>query len=110
MPLGGSFTCGRWRRCASSPANSLFLDGYLNGKGGQRQRVYAMIRDAGYSIVSDASTVEGLAAADSPAGPSRPSGKPSGAHEELSTLTIRGERAVLKEPAELRPARRTVAT
>ncbi len=35
------------------PANSLFLDGYLNGKGAERQRTYQMIRDAGFDIVSD---------------------------------------------------------
>ena len=87
------------------PANSLFLDGYLNGKGAERKRVYAMIRDAGFSIVSDASTVEDLADADVPA---------DRHPKELSTLTVRGERAVLKGPEELRPAReaakpRTVA-
>ncbi|BAM03782.1 biotin synthase BioB [Phycisphaera mikurensis] len=78
------------------PANSLFLDGYLNGKGAQRKRVYAMIRDAGFSIVSDASTVQELADRDVPA-----DREPGG----LSTLTVRGERAVLKQPAELRPAK-----
>lgn len=35
------------------PANSLFLDGYLNGKGAERRRTYQMIRDAGFEIVSD---------------------------------------------------------
>lgn len=78
------------------PANSLFLDGYLNGKGAERKRVYAMLRDGGFSIVSDASTVEDLADRDVPA--DREPG-------ELSTLTVRGERAVLKEAQELRPAR-----
>ena len=78
------------------PANSLFLDGYLNGKGAERKRVYAMIRDAGFSIKSDAATVQELADADVPA--DREPGN-------LSTLTVRGERAVLKEPGELRPAK-----
>lgn len=35
------------------PANSLFLDGYLNGRGAERRRTYQMIRDAGFEIVSD---------------------------------------------------------
>ncbi|MEO1237341.1 MAG: biotin synthase BioB [Planctomycetota bacterium] len=35
------------------PANSLFLDGYLNGQGAERRRTYRMIRDAGFEIVSD---------------------------------------------------------
>ncbi len=82
------------------PANSLFLDGYLNGKGAERKRVYAMIRDAGYSIVSDASTVADLADADLSADREQ---------KDLSTLTVRGERAVLKEASELRPARETAA-
>ncbi len=35
------------------PANSLFLDGYLNGRGAERRRTYQMIQDAGFQIVSD---------------------------------------------------------
>ncbi|MBB6429082.1 biotin synthase BioB [Algisphaera agarilytica] len=35
------------------PANSLFLDGYLNGQGAERRRTYQMIQDAGFAIVSD---------------------------------------------------------
>ncbi|MEM8739401.1 MAG: biotin synthase BioB [Planctomycetota bacterium] len=35
------------------PANSLFLDGYLNGQGAERRRTYQMIRDAGFDLVSD---------------------------------------------------------
>lgn len=35
------------------PANSLFLDGYLNGEGAERRRTYQMIQDAGFEIVSD---------------------------------------------------------
>jgi len=40
------------------PANSLFLDGYLNTKGEERIRTLEMIRDAGFSIESDYSTQE----------------------------------------------------
>lgn len=35
------------------PANSLFLDGYLNTKGAASGRILRMIRDAGFEIVSD---------------------------------------------------------
>ncbi len=35
------------------PANSLFLDGYLNGRGAERRRTYAMIADAGFDLVGD---------------------------------------------------------
>ncbi|VAX37092.1 Biotin synthase [hydrothermal vent metagenome] len=35
------------------PANSLFLDGYLNTKGEERQRTFQMIKDAGFTIKSE---------------------------------------------------------
>ncbi len=35
------------------PANSLFLDGYLNTKGGERARTFQMIKDAGFTVESD---------------------------------------------------------
>ncbi len=35
------------------PANSLFLDGYLNTKGSSRARTLRMIKDAGFTINSD---------------------------------------------------------
>lgn len=41
------------------PANSLFLDGYLNTKGDDRRRTLQMIKDAGFTIKSDHS-VEAL--------------------------------------------------
>ncbi len=41
------------------PANSLFLQGYLNAKGASSNRTYQMIIDAGFEIVSDFSA-EGL--------------------------------------------------
>lgn len=40
------------------PANSLFLDGYLNTKGDDRRRTLQMIRDAGFTIRSDYSVDE----------------------------------------------------
>jgi len=35
------------------PANSLFIDGYLNSKGGTRNRVIHMIKDAGFIVKTD---------------------------------------------------------
>jgi len=35
------------------PANSLFLDGYLNARGDGRRKTLQMIRDGGFEIVSD---------------------------------------------------------
>jgi biotin synthase len=35
------------------PANSLFLDGYLNARGDERIRTFQMIKDAGFTIQSD---------------------------------------------------------
>lgn len=41
------------------PANSLFMDGYLNTKGSGRVKTLRMIKDAGFAIVSD-QNLEGL--------------------------------------------------
>ena len=35
------------------PANSLFIDGYLNSKGGNRERVIRMIEDVGFVVKTD---------------------------------------------------------
>jgi biotin synthase len=35
------------------PANSLFMDGYLNAKGGERAKTLQMIKDAGFTIDAD---------------------------------------------------------
>jgi len=40
------------------PANSLFLDGYLNAKGAERARTLRMIQDAGFTIESEYSIDE----------------------------------------------------
>ena len=42
------------------PANSLFMDGYLNTKGTGRRQTLEMIRDAGFTIRSDMSIEETL--------------------------------------------------
>ena len=44
------------------PANSLFIDGYLNSKGGNRNRVIRMIRDAGFVIKTDNDVESSLSA------------------------------------------------
>lgn len=44
------------------PANSLFLDGYLNAKGSQRTRTFQMIKDGGFTISSEYSIDELIAA------------------------------------------------
>ena len=40
------------------PANSLFLDGYLNARGAERRKTLQMIKDAGFSIKADFSIEE----------------------------------------------------
>lgn len=40
------------------PANSLFLDGYLNAKGSDRLRTFQMIKDAGFTVKSEYSVEE----------------------------------------------------
>ncbi|NJO55717.1 MAG: biotin synthase BioB [Rhodospirillales bacterium] len=76
------------------PANSLFLDGYLNGRGAERRRTYQMLRDAGFEIVSDHPLEELLGEV------------PGDVNEQdmVRALTVAG-RPVLKSIGELRPAR-----
>lgn len=66
------------------PANSLFLEGYLNSKGSRARETLQMIRDAGFEIVSDQNLDDLLA--EEPA--------------DRSLIQIGG----LKTRAELRPA------
>ncbi len=79
---------------AMYPANSLFLDGYLNGRGAERRRTYQMLLDAGFEIESDHPLEELLG--ELPADVS--------AQDVLRELTVAG-RPVLKSMQELRPAR-----
>lgn len=74
------------------PANSLFLDGYLNGQGAERRRTYQMIRDAGFEIVSDYPLEDLLDEIDADADPNR----------KLSDLTRDG--VAIKSMQQLRPA------
>ncbi len=76
------------------PANSLFLDGYLNGRGAERRRTYRMIRDAGFEIVSD-HNLDGLL--DEVPADTDPS--------TVAPLTIDGQNTAIKSIEQLRPAR-----
>jgi biotin synthase len=69
------------------PANSLFLQGYLNAKGASNARTLRMIKDAGFSIKSEADLDDLL-------------------KEELpqQDLVSDGSKALLKTLKELRPA------
>ena len=69
------------------PANSLFLQGYLNAKGASNARTLRMIKDAGFSIKSELDLDELL-------------------KEELphQDLVSDGSKALLKSLKELRPA------
>ena len=73
------------------PANSIFLDGYLNGRGAERRRTYEMIRDAGFEIVSDHPLEELLGEVEADTPP-----------QQRSELTRNG--VTIKSIQELRPA------
>ncbi len=77
------------------PANSLFLDGYLNGRGAERRRTYAMIQDAGFELVGDHTVgelSEALPAEDRPA-------------HAGSAADLTHDGVTIKTMDELRPAR-----
>ena len=78
------------------PANSIFMDGYLNSRGAERERTYRMIRDAGFELSAGHSVNEKLEAA---------SGEAAGdAAAALQPITVGGTAAV-KSDAERRPAK-----
>ncbi len=87
---GREFHLGSMEVLSLYPANSLFLDGYLNGKGAERKRTLSMIRDAGFEIVSDQRLDELIE------------------HEPVDgsdvELRVAGKTAAFKTRAELRPA------
>jgi biotin synthase len=70
------------------PANSLFLQGYLNARGSSNRRTLQMIRDAGFTIKSEV-PLETLLQEKSP---SEPAGQEP-------------EGIILKDLTELRPYR-----
>jgi len=76
------------------PANSLFLDGYLNGRGAERRRTYQMIRDAGFEIQSDHPLDELLGEIGADTNP-----------HQRAQVTVDGGRPTMKSEAELRPER-----
>lgn len=77
------------------PANSLFLDGYLNGRGAARSATLRMIRDAGFDVVCDFPLDELIERADDEPQVTR----------DRTALTIDGEMTALKTLPELRPAK-----
>ena len=86
------------------PANSLFLQGYLNAVGSSSNRTYQMIVDAGFEIVSDFSADGLLATAASPADTgASPAASAASASVEQSVEI--GGKSVIKTVDELRPAR-----
>ena len=78
------------------PANSLFLEGYLNAKGAASNRTYQMIVDAGFEIVSDFSAEQLLETAATDADP--------GSASAEQPVAIGGKSA-MKDLDDLRPAR-----
>lgn len=74
------------------PANSLFLQGYLNAKGADNSRTLTMIQDAGFTIKSETGLDELLA------GAAQSSGSTSHSAND-------GSKALLKTIKELRPAK-----
>ena len=74
------------------PANSLFLDGYLNARGEDRRRTYQLIRDAGFTIESEVEPTELLETSD-PGGTGAP-----------TDLTLDGATNAFKSRPQLRPA------
>ena len=76
------------------PANSIFLDGYLNGRGAERRRTYQMIRDAGFTLESEHGLDELLNDIPADADP----------NQKAQDLTINGATPALKRTAELRPS------
>lgn len=65
------------------PANSIFMDGYLNTKGGDRTRTLQMISDAGFTIRSDKS-LEALLAREQTGQPG-----PQAAEEDYALKTLK---------------------
>lgn len=69
------------------PANSLFVDGYLNTRGASRRRTLQMIKDAGFTIKADHALEELLKQED----------------EAQDLLTIDERKTLLKDIKDLRP-------
>ncbi len=73
------------------PANSIFLDGYLNTRGGNRAKVLRMIQDAGFTLDSE-HDLEDLLRQESP---------------EAQTFAVDGSKTFLKTLNDLRPVLKT---
>ena len=72
------------------PANSLFLDGYLNTKGSRTAKTLRMIKDAGFTIKSDQPLDKLLAALE----------------EDREAFAVDGSEEFMKDLKDLRPYRR----
>lgn len=70
------------------PANSIFLDGYLNTKGTEHRKTYQMIKDAGFNIVSDIALEDILTQTN---------------EGSLGEFSIDGQTSILKTLSDLRP-------
>ena len=69
------------------PANSLFVEGYLNARGASRRQTLQMIKDAGFTIKADRALEELLKQED----------------EAQNLLTIDDRKTLLKDIKDLRP-------
>ena len=69
------------------PANSLFVDGYLNTRGASRRKTLQMIKDAGFTIKADRALEELLKQED----------------EAQDLLTIDNRKTLMKDISDLRP-------
>jgi biotin synthase len=78
------------------PSNSIFLGGYLNSRGAERERTYRFIRDAGFELSADHSIDAKLEAATQAAAVAT--------RDAMQPVTVNGKASV-KTLAELRPAR-----
>ena len=87
------------------PANSLFLQGYLNAKGAPSNRTYEMIRDAGFDIVSDWSVEELLEHAERRTNERRTNEGRTNERGMDEQSVVVGGKSVIKNLEDLRPSR-----
>jgi len=73
-------------------ANSIFLDGYLNGRGLERRETYQMLTDAGFTIESEHGLGDLLGELPADIDP-----------QSRASITVGGQKPALKGTEELRP-------
>ncbi len=96
---GREFHLGALEPLCLYPANSLFVDGYLNAAGAERRRTYRMIRDAGFEVDSNVPLDELL---DEASQATDETGDEVGVG--AASITVGGQTPRTKTVAELRPA------